>query len=81
MNFRLTGMYVLSFISKTLHSFSNGFFPMYRGILELKNDTIILRKKWLILKQDVMRFGGTVSKNGNLLLLCNFVNKQIKKNF
>ena len=49
-NFRSTGEYVLSSISKILHSFSTGFFPMYRGILELKSDTNILRKKWLILK-------------------------------
>ena len=43
-NFRPTGVYVLSSISKTLHNFSTGFFPMYRGILELKHDTRILRK-------------------------------------
>ena len=46
-NFRLTGVYVLSSISKILHNFSTGFFPMYRGILELKNDTSILHKNGL----------------------------------
>ena len=30
-NFRSTGVYVLSSISKTLHNFSTGFFPVYRG--------------------------------------------------
>ena len=44
-NFWPTGLYVLSSISKILHNFSTGFFSMYRGILELKNDNRILRKK------------------------------------
>ena len=42
-NFRPTGVYVLISISKSLYSFSTGFLPMYRGILELKYDTSILR--------------------------------------
>ena len=43
-NFRPTAVYVLSSISKTLHDFSTRFLPMYRGTLELKNDTRIMRK-------------------------------------
>ena len=43
-DFRPTGVFVLSSISKTLHNFLTGFFPTYRGILELKRDTSILRK-------------------------------------
>ena len=39
-----TGVYVLSSISKTWHNFSTGFFPMYRGILELKNNISFLCK-------------------------------------
>ena len=42
--FRPNAVYVSSSISKTLHNFSMGILPMYRGILELKNDTSILRK-------------------------------------
>ena len=34
----------LSSISRTLHNFSTVFFSIYRGILERKNDTSILRK-------------------------------------
>ena len=30
------GAYILSSISKTLHNFSTGFFPLYRGILAKK---------------------------------------------
>ena len=41
----LVGFYFLSFISKTLHNFSTGFFPVYRGILEPKNGTSILRSQ------------------------------------
>ena len=44
MSFRPTGVYVLSSIPKTLYNFSTGVFPMYRGILELKNNASILRK-------------------------------------
>ena len=43
-NFRPIGLYALSSISKTLHNFSTGFSPMYRGILEPNNDASILRK-------------------------------------
>ena len=34
----LTDWCVLSSISKTLHKYSTEFFPMYRRLLELKND-------------------------------------------
>ena len=44
MNFGQTGVYVLSSISRTFHNFYTGFFLMFRRILELKNDTSILRK-------------------------------------
>ena len=35
-NLRPTGVNILSSISKTLHNFSTGFFPVYRGILVQK---------------------------------------------
>ena len=63
MEFRLTGVYILSSISKTLHNFSTGFFPMYRGILELKNHTSILCKNGSLLNKTCCRLGWTVSKN------------------
>ena len=43
-----TKFYVLSSISKTLRKFSMGFFPMYRGLLQLENDTSILRKMFIL---------------------------------
>ena len=65
-NFKTTGVYVLSSISKTLHNFSTGIFPMYRGILELKIDTSILRKNGSF--SNMTALDCSVSKNENLLL-------------
>ena len=44
MNFRPTGVYVISSFSKTLNNFSTGFFPMYREILELKTMLVFCAK-------------------------------------
>ena len=68
MNFRPTGVYVLRSNSKTLHNFSTGFFLMYRGILELKNDTSILRKSTRF-QIRLVWLDCTVPKNESLLLL------------
>ena len=46
-NFGLTGVYILSSISRTLHNLCMGFISLYRGVSELKNDTSILRKNGL----------------------------------
>ena len=76
MNFWPTGLYVLSSISRTLHNFSIGFFSMYRGILELKNDTRILRKNESFPNKTCCVL--TV-KTSIYFCRYNFANKQIKK--
>ena len=62
------GMYVLSFISRFLHGFTTGFFSMYRGILELKNDTSISRKNGGFLNKTCCDLTWQHTKNENLLL-------------
>ena len=79
-NFRPTGVYVLSSISKTLHNFSTGFFPMYRGILELKNDTNILRKNGSFSNKTCCGLAALFLKTKIYFCRCNFVNKQTHKN-
>ena len=65
-NFRPTGVYVLS--SRTLYDFSNEFFSVYRGILELKNDTTILRKNDSFANKMCCSLTVLIVKNENLLL-------------
>ena len=79
-NFRSTEVYVLSSISKTLHNFSTRFFPMYRGILELKNDTSILRKNGSFSNKTCCGLTALFLKTKIYFCRCNFVNKQINKN-
>ena len=79
-NFRLTRVYVLSSISKTLHNFSTGFFAMYRGILELKNDNSILRKNGSFSNKTCCSLTALFLKTKIYFCRCNFVNKQINKN-
>ena len=79
-NFRPTGVYVLSSISKTLHNFSTGYFPMYRGILELKNDTNILRKNGSFSNKTCCGLAALFLKTKIYFCRCNFVNKQTHKN-
>ena len=80
-NFRLTGVYVLSSISKALHNFSTGFFPMYRGILELKKVISILRKNDSFSSKTCCGLTALFLKTKICFRRCNFVNKQINKNF
>ena len=80
MNLRSTGVYVLSSISKTLHTFSTGSFPMYRGILELKNDTKVLRKNNSFSNKTCCNLTALFLKLKVYFCHCNFVNKQINKN-
>ena len=80
MNFRPTGVYVLSSISETLYKFSTGFFPMYKGILELKNDTRILCKNGSFVNKTSCGLTALFLKTKIYFSRCNFVNKQINKN-
>ena len=80
MNFRPIGMYVLSSISKTLHNFSTGFFPMYRGILELKSDNSILRKNSSFSNKTCCGLTALFLKTKIYFWRYNFVNKQINEN-
>ena len=80
MNFKLTGVYVLSSISVTLHNFSTGFFPMCRRVLELKNDTSILCKNGSFSNKTCCSLTALFLKMKNHFCCCNFVNKQINKN-
>ena len=74
-NFRPTGEYVLSPISKTLHNFSTWFFPMYRGILELKNHTRILCENGSFLNKTCYDLTALFLKSKIYFCCCNFVNK------
>ena len=78
-NFRPTGVYVLSSLSKTLHNFSTGFFTMYRGILELKNDTCIFRKNGSFSNKTCCDLTALFLKTKIYFCRCNFVNKQTNK--
>ena len=78
--FRPTGVYVLSSISKFLYNFSTGFFPIYRGVLELKNSTSVLRKNGLFSNKTCCSLTGLFLKTKIYFCRCNFVNKQINKN-
>ena len=78
--FQADWVYVLSSISKTLNNFSTGFFPMHRGILELKNDTSILRKNGSFSNKTCCGFTALFLKTKIYFSRCNFVNKQISKN-
>ena len=79
-NFSPTGVYVLSSISKTLHNFSTGFFPMYRGILQLKYDTSILCKNGSFSNKTCCGLIALFLKTKIYFCCCNFVNKQTNKN-
>ena len=76
-NFRLTGVYVLSSISKALHNFYTAFFPMYRGILELKNNTRIFVQNGLFSYKTCCGLTALFLKMKISFCCCNFVNKQI----
>ena len=73
-------VYGLSSNSKSLHNFSTGFFLMYRGILELKNDTSILCKNGLFSNKTCCCLTALFLKTKIYSDRCNFVNKQINKN-
>ena len=77
--FWLTGMYVSSSISRTLHNFSTGFFSMYREILELKHDMLAFCRK--MVHSHTMYFGlaALFVKTKIYFYHCNFVSKQISK--
>ena len=81
MSFRLAGVYILSSVSKTLHKLSMGSFPMYRGILELKNDSSILHKSDLFSNKTCCGLTVLFLKTKIYFCRCDFVNKQIDKNF
>ena len=74
-NFRPAGVYALSFISNTLHNFSTGFFPIYRGRLELKSDTSILHKNGSFSKKTCCGLTALLLKTKIYFCRCNFVNK------
>ena len=75
-NLRHTQVYVLNSIFKTLHNFSRGFFPVYRGILEPKSNTSILRKNGLFSKKTCYGLTSLFQKRKFTFV----VNKQISKN-
>ena len=75
-NFGPTGVYVLSFISRTWNNFSTGLFPMYRGILELKNDTVILRKHGSFANKMCCGLTALFVKTKSYFSRCNIANKQ-----
>ena len=79
-NFELTGMYVLSSVSRTLQNFSTGYFSMYRGILELQNDTSILRENGSFANKTCFGLTALFVKTKIYLYRFNFANKQINKN-
>ena len=64
-----------------LHNFSAGFFPMYRGLLELKNDASNLRKNGSFSNTTCCGLTALFLKTKIYFCRCNFVNKQINKNF
>ena len=71
-------MYVFSFISRILHNFSMGIFSMYWGILELNNDTSILRRNGSFTNKTCCDLTALFAKTN--IFHCNFANKQINKN-
>ena len=75
-NFRLTGVYLLSSICRTLHNVSTGFSSMHRGILVLKIDTSILRKSSSFANKTAV-----FVKTKIYFCRWNFANKQINRNF
>ena len=77
-NFGPTGVYILSSISRTLHNFSKGFFSLYSGILELKNDTSILRKNGSFANKRCCGLAALFVKAKIYFCHCNFTNKQTK---
>ena len=67
---------------QNLKNFSTRFFTMYRGILELKNNTRILRKKNdSFANRTICGLTALFVKIKIYFCRCNFVNKQINKNF
>ena len=78
MNFGQMGVYILSSISRALH-FSTGFFSMYRGILELKNDSRILRKNSSFKNETCFGLTALFVKTKIYFYRCNFANKQQTK--
>ena len=74
--FSPTGVYVSSSISKTLLNFPTGFFPMYREILELKNDTSILHKNGSFSNKTCCGFTALFLKTKIYFCCCNFASKQ-----
>ena len=77
-NFRPTGVYISSSISRTLHKFSMGFFSMYRGVLGLKSYTSILRKNGSFTYKTCCSLTALFVKTKINFLRCNFGNNQIK---
>ena len=77
MNFGPIGLYVLSSISRILHNSYMGFCSMYRGILELKNDTSILRKNDSFVNETCSGLITLSVKKKIYFSRCNFANKQI----
>ena len=80
MNFVLTGLFVLSSISRTLNNFYTGFFLMYRKILELKNHNSISRKNGLFANKTCCSLTALFAKTKTYFCRSNFGNKQINKN-
>ena len=73
--------YDLSPISRNLHNFSTIFFSMYRGILEVKNDTSILLKNDSFTNKMCCRLTPLFTKTKIYFCRFIFANKQINKNF
>ena len=69
----------LSSISRTLHNFSLRFFSMYRGILELENDTSILDKNNSFANKTCCALTALFIKTKIYFCRCNSGNKQINK--
>ena len=75
-SFGPTRVYVLGSISRTLHNFSTEFFSMYRVILELKNDTSVLRKNGSFANKTYCGLTALFLKKKIYFCRCNFANKQ-----
>ena len=73
-------VYVLSFISRTLHNIFTGFFSMYRKLIELKSDTRILRRNGLFGNKTCCALTALFAKKKFCFYHCNSGNKQISKN-
>ena len=74
------GVY-FKFRFQNLTYFSTGFFSMYRGILELKNDTSILRKNGSFANKMRYSLSAVFVKIKMYFCFCNFANKQMNKNY